>query len=60
MKEGTAFYRCVLCNTVVSPWDINAGGCTNCASKKITPANLTLWEKLVQVVRHPKVWIWPR
>lgn len=60
MNEGTAFYRCELCRSVVSPWDINSGGCKNCSCKRIIPTNLSLWEKIVQVWRHPKVWAWPQ
>lgn len=58
MKEGLQFYRCELCHGVVSRWDINTGGCQKCAGVRIRPTNLSLLEKLVQIVRHPKVWAW--
>lgn len=59
--EGTAFYRCTLCGSVVSPWDIKEHkGCAKCANPRIKPTNLSLFEKLVQVVKHPKVWAWPK
>lgn len=57
--EGVLFYRCTLCTKVVSPWDIvDIGCCKNCGCTKISPTNLSLWEKIVQVVKHPKVWEW--
>jgi hypothetical protein len=60
MKEGTAFFRCQLCGEVVSPWDINKGGCQVCGGVKIVPTNLSFVEKLKQIVRHPAVWAWPQ
>lgn len=60
MSEGTAFYRCVLCNSAVSPWDIGKGGCQKCAGTRIIPANLSLREKIVQLWKHPKFWTWPQ
>lgn len=59
--EGTGlpFYRCLLCGEVVSLWDIKAGaGCPKCGNRKITPTTLGLWEKVVQVFKHPKLWTW--
>ena len=58
--KGLPFYRCVLCGTIVSMWDINKEPhtCTKCGGAKINPTNLSLWEKLVQIYRHPKVWTW--
>ena len=58
MNEGMSFYRCLLCHGVVSPWDIRAGGCPKCGGVRIQPADLTTWEKLVQIVKHPKLWTW--
>lgn len=59
-KKGLRFYRCVLCRDVVSYWDIKSGvGCPKCKGRRIEPSDLTLWEKLVQIWRHPKVWAWP-
>jgi len=53
------FYRCLLCTTVVSKWDCQSGvGCPRCGSRKVSPTNLSLWEKLVQILKHPKVWDW--
>jgi hypothetical protein len=61
MNEGTAFYRCKMCRGVVSPWDIQEGGCRNfCKGSEIVPTNLSLFEKLMQIIRHPKVWTWPQ
>lgn len=58
---GTLFYRCLLCTSVVSPWDIREHhGCRKCAGTKLKPSNLSFWEKLVQLVKHPMVWKWPR
>ena len=58
MKEIT-FFRCTLCSGVVSVWDIDKGGCQKCSGTKIVPTNLSVWEKLVQLMRHPNVWNWP-
>lgn len=60
MSEGTAFYRCTLCSGVVSYWDIKAGRCPTCSGVRIMPTDLSLWEKVVQIVKHPKVWEWPK
>lgn len=57
--EGLQFYRCILCGCVVSPWNVRAGeGCPKCAGSRITPTNLSFLEKIVQIVKHPKVWSW--
>lgn len=59
MEEGMQFYRCTLCHRVVSIWDIHEfKGCPYCKANKISPTDLTLWEKLVQIIKHPKVWRW--
>ncbi len=53
------FYRCLLCTTVVSKWDIEKGdGCSKCGGRRMSPTNLSLLEKLVQILKHPKVWDW--
>lgn len=59
MKE-MQFYRCTLCNGVVSEWDVNDGGCKKCGGTRIKPANLSLLEKLVQIWKHPRIWEWGR
>lgn len=59
MKEGTPFYRCTMCSSVVSPWDIEKGGCQTCNGSRIRPTNLSFREKLQQLLKHPKVWKWP-
>lgn len=59
MSEGLLFYRCVLCHSVVSKWDIDEHhGCRKCGSPRIRPSDLSLWEKLVQIVQHPAIWKW--
>ena len=59
MKEGIEFYRCVLCHRPVSRWDIaKHRGCASCGHRKIAPSNLTLFEQIVQVIKHPAVWKW--
>ncbi len=56
----TMFYRCVACTRVVNIWQIKSGdGCT-CGEKKVKPTNLSWWEMLVQIIKHPKVWKWPK
>ena len=53
------FYRCLLCASVVSKWDIvKCDGCPKCACRKLSPTNLSWLEKLVQMLKHPKVWDW--
>lgn len=60
-SDGTMFYRCLLCTSVISPWDIRERhGCPKCAGTKMRPSNLSLWEKLVQLAKHPAIWKWPR
>lgn len=60
MHEGTglSFFRCDVCHGVVSPWDIDEGGCPKCGGRRLRPTTLTLREKLVQIWRHPRVWTW--
>lgn len=59
MDEGVLFYRCCLCRSVVSRWDIHEHkACANCGHARLMPSSLTLWEKIVQIVKHPKVWKW--
>ena len=53
------FYRCLLCASIVSKWDIQDGdGCSKCGSLKMSLTNLSWFEKLVQILKHPKVWDW--
>lgn len=59
MDEGLQFYRCTLCHRIVSVWNIKESkGCPFCKCNKISPTDLTLWEKIIQIVKHPKVWEW--
>lgn len=59
MNEGLIFYRCNLCNRVVSQWNLNSDmACSHCGHARVSPTNLTWWEKLVQIVKHPKIWSW--
>lgn len=59
MDDGLLFYRCNLCNKVVSPWNLSTNkGCSNCGHARISQTNLTLWEKIVQIIKHPKIWDW--
>ena len=59
-KEGLSFYRCMLCGSVVSFWDIKRGGCQKCGGVRIRPSGLSLWEKITQIFKHPKIWAWPQ
>jgi len=53
------FYRCLLCRSVVSQWDIPAhNGCHKCGGVRISPTNLSWWEKIAQIIKHPLVWRW--
>ena len=57
--EGLLFYRCILCGAVVSVWDVRENqGCRKCGNTRIRPSDLSVWEKLVQIARHPKIWRW--
>ena len=57
--EGRLFYRCYLCRGVVSQWDVEKNfACPKCGHTKISPASLTLWEKSVQILKHPAIWKW--
>lgn len=57
--KGLPFYRCVLCGTVVSVWDIKKHqGCPKCKNTRIRPSDLSVWEKITQVCRHPAIWRW--
>jgi phage FluMu protein Com len=59
MSEGKQFYRCVLCGTVVSEWDIQESkGCPKCKNNKIKPTELSLVEKVIQIMKHPRIWRW--
>jgi hypothetical protein len=57
--EGLEFYRCTMCSSVVSVWDIKEhGGCKVCKNSRIRPTELSLWEKIKQIFLHPKLWEW--
>ncbi|RLA59563.1 MAG: hypothetical protein DRQ89_13905 [Epsilonproteobacteria bacterium] len=65
MNEGLEFYRCFQCPQVISVWDmrkqIKESGnvvCPRCGGSKLRPTNLTLIEKFIQIVKHPKIWKW--
>ena len=59
MSEGTLFYRCELCRGIISPWDLKThSACPKCGQVRVRQTNLTLWEKIVQIAKHPKVWEW--
>ena len=56
---GLMFYRCTMCGGVVSVWDIKEyHGCSVCSCNKIKPTNLSILEKIVQIIKHPKLWEW--
>ena len=59
MNEGLIFYRCLLCGKAVSIWDIKeVKGCSKCGNVRIRPSNLSFFEKIAQIVKHPKIWDW--
>jgi DNA-directed RNA polymerase subunit RPC12/RpoP len=59
MGVGTLFYRCILCGSVVSKWDLEEHqGCGKCGHRRLRPSNLSIWEKAVQIFKHPMVWRW--
>ena len=56
--NGLPFYRCMLCGTVVSIWDVKKGGCQKCGHVKIQPTKLSSFEKISQIIKHPNLWAW--
>ncbi len=50
---GAAYYRCVTCRGLVTETDIALGGCQKCGGRKLVPTNLTIWEKICELVKHP-------
>lgn len=58
--KGIPFYRCILCGAVVSLWDIHGEphACTKCGQTRIKPTNLSWWEAVKQMVKHPALWRW--
>lgn len=59
MGKGLPFFRCVLCQGVVSLWDINKEhACPKCGSRRISPTNLSWWETIKQIAKHPAIWRW--
>jgi hypothetical protein len=57
--DGLVFYRCELCRGIISPWDLKKNeGCQKCGQRRVRLSNLTLFEKLVQLCKHPKFWEW--
>ena len=58
MKE-IKFFRCTLCTTVLSVWDIKKKkGCPKCGSNRIVQTNLGTKEKIIQLIKHPLFWKW--
>ena len=58
-ESALEFFRCHLCKRVVSLFDLRKEhACPHCGHARISPTNLTFWEKIVQIVKHPKVWEW--
>lgn len=58
-SQGKPFYRCMVCNTVVSEWDLEEHhGCKRCANPRIKPTELSILEKVWQIILHPKIWEW--
>lgn len=59
-KKGIPFFRCTLCRGVVNIWDVynEPHGCPKCGGARISPTNLSLWETVVQLCKHPKWWTW--
>lgn len=59
-SKGLPFFRCTLCNGVVSCWDIyeEPHACPRCGGARIAPSNLSCWESIRQIIKHPKIWTW--
>ena len=59
MSEGLVFYRCQLCRKVVSPWDLESKrGCPTCGHARVSPTNMSISEKVSQIIKHPALWKW--
>lgn len=58
--NGLIFYRCRLCGHIVSEWDVKEGGCSHCGGTRISYTNPTFWEKITQILKHPKIWEWSK
>ena len=57
--EGLEFYRCRTCHRVVNVWDLKKhNACPYCGGAHFQYTNLTMWEKVKEVVKHPKFWEW--
>jgi DNA-directed RNA polymerase subunit RPC12/RpoP len=46
------FYRCMLCHSVIAPWQIKEGECPVCGNHKIKFSNVTLWEKITILIKN--------
>ena len=59
-EQGLPFFRCTLCMGVVSMWDIykDSHKCPKCGGARVVPTNLSLYEKFLQICKHPRVWTW--
>ena len=59
-SKGLPFFRCTLCRGVVSNWDIHEPPhvCPKCGGARMSPTNLSWWEMIVQIIKHPKLWTW--
>ena len=55
---GLLFYRCYLCKRIISKWDLARSYECKCGHGKLSPTNLTIWEKFVQILKHPATWKW--
>lgn len=56
---GLPFFRCALCGSVVNVWDIEKKGkCPKCSHARMHPTDLSYFEILVQIIKHPLLWKW--
>lgn len=53
--RGLPWYRCILCGAPVSIFDVEQGGCHKCGHGKLRPSNLSLWEKVKEIIRNPRI-----
>lgn len=49
------FFRCIECGGVVNDWDVADGKCPKCGGHKIKYTNLSFFEEIVQLVKHPSL-----
>jgi DNA-directed RNA polymerase subunit RPC12/RpoP len=54
--EGAAYFRCVLCGRPSAETTLQEHGeCGYCGGKRMQPTDLTFFEKVIEIIRHPSI-----